>query len=114
MERISRSGAERLKYYAILFLVGYAAASTATSARHRHQADERVAAVQEHNAQLADQLSASMEVTGLILDDESSSFIFTSTESSGDPVTCEGSYVVEDGVAQSTGELACTTVVAVD
>lgn len=73
------------------------------------EADKRVAAVQEINAQLSDQLSDSYEISGLVVDDEGSSFEFTSVLPGSGRELCTGNFEIVDDVARGVGNIACTT-----
>lgn len=89
--------------------VGFLIGGNIAASIRDSEANRRVYEVQEINAQLEDQLSDSYEVSGLIVDDKGSSFEFASHPAGMDTETCQGSYVITDGVARATGSLACTT-----
>ncbi len=71
--------------------------------------DKRVALVQKYNRELFGQLSDSYEVDDLSLNDESKSYVFTSSPEGLEPMTCRGEYTVEDDIAHAVGTIACTT-----
>ncbi len=73
------------------------------------EANRRVAAVQEINAQLSDQLSDSYEISGLVVDDKGSSFEFTSVLPGSGTESCTGNFEIVDDVARGVGNIACTT-----
>ncbi len=73
------------------------------------EADKRVVAVQSINTQLSDMLSASYEVSGLIVDDEAGSFEFTSILPGTGTEFCTGNFVLENDIARGVGSIACTT-----
>lgn len=71
---------------------------------------ERIKTVQEHSAQLSDQLEHDFPGMGrLLLNDETNTYEFRVAPEGEQPQTCEGTYEVADGNAQAVGTIACTT-----
>jgi hypothetical protein len=79
---------------------------------NRANAPERVEDVQQHNAQIYEQLASDYtdgDLGRLILNDETDTYEFHLTPESTEPQVCTGEYSVTDGVAEITGTIACTT-----
>ena len=88
--------------------------NSCTRTDRESDARQRVFDVQEHNAQLHEELGEEYPGLGqLILNDETDTYEFHLTPEGEQPQVCEGEYRVTDGVAQLTGDIACTTTVAV-
>lgn len=111
----SKEGASGLLMFAVginLFNVGVWIGRTI--GKDRANTPERVEHVQEHNAQIYEQLDRDYDGIGrLILNDETDTYEFHLTPEGEQPQVCEGEYQVTDSVAQLTGDIACTTTVAV-
>lgn len=73
---------------------------------------ERIEVVQEHNAQLLDQLEPDFPGMGrLILNDETDTFEFHVASENQPPQVCKGDYEVVEAKAKTAGDIACTTTV---
>jgi hypothetical protein len=76
----------------------------------RINADQRIAQVQLHNAEVYQQLIPTHGNVGrLVLNDETDTFEFRVSPEGEQPQTCQGEYEVTDGSATVVGQIACTT-----
>lgn len=73
---------------------------------------ERLADVQEHNAQLLDELRPDFPSMGrLVLNDKTDTFEFHVASEGEQTQTCAGEYEVVENKAQVAGDIACTSTV---
>lgn len=89
--------------------LGSAFAGSMMKSCELNKVPERIEAVQEHNAQLLDELEPDFPGMGrLILNDETDTFEFHVASEGKEKQTCTGSYEVTEANAQPIGDVACT------
>ena len=73
---------------------------------------KRIETIQEHNAQIYEELSSGYpdsKLGQLILNDETDTYEFRLASEGIEPMVCTGEYSVTDSVAEISGTIACTT-----
>lgn len=100
------------------YVIGYGAATLSGHFKRsslEDKANERIEQVQEHNAQLLDELEPDFPGMGrLVLNDETDTFEFHVTSKSEQAQTCSGDYEVTENTARPVGDIACTSMVQLD